>query len=59
MAKTESSDKYLQVLFDPNNEPIFKFYGAWNIRDVGHVRGNLLRAYKHYVRDIRIKEATK
>lgn len=52
-----TSEKSLKVTFDSNNEPQFKFSGDWNIRDLVHTRTGLFRAYKHYIREIRVKEA--
>lgn len=52
------SDKQLVVTFNTNEEPQFKFSGAWNIRDLGRTRSTIFRAYKHYIRELRQKEET-
>lgn len=49
--------KQLVVSFDKNNEPIYVFTGAWDIRDLGHVRVGLFRAYKHYMKGVRNERA--
>jgi hypothetical protein len=56
--KMAVSDKALFVKFDAKQEPQFEFRGAWNIRDLGRTRSLLLRAYKHYMRELRSKEVT-
>ncbi len=56
MDKVAVSDKALLITFDAGEIPQFKFSGAWNIQNLGRARRLLLRAYKHYMRDIRIKE---
>jgi len=48
------SEKKLVVSFDANKEPKFEFTGAWSIQDIGHTRSNLLRAYKHYLKEVRL-----
>lgn len=53
------SEKKLVVSFDSNDEPQFKLTGAWNIKDLGHTRSGLFRAYKHYMKELRQKEETK
>jgi hypothetical protein len=45
--------KSLEVTFDNNGEPKFKFAGNWNIKDIGHTRNTVFRAYKHYIKGIR------
>ena len=54
--KIVMSDKALIVTFDKNNEPQFKFNGAWSVRDLGHARVGLFRAFKHYMKEVRQKE---
>ena len=56
MSKMAVSDKALLVTFDSNEEPQFKFNGAWSIQDLGRTRRTLLRAYKHYMMQLRQKE---
>jgi hypothetical protein len=45
--------KTLEVSFDNNGEPQFKFVGNWNIKDLGHTRNTIFRAYKRYIKGIR------
>ena len=56
MGKMAVSDKCLTVTFDGNKEPQYNFIGAWNIKDLGHTRAGLFRAYKHYMKEVRTKE---
>jgi hypothetical protein len=53
------SEKGVYVLFNSNGEPQYEFKGAWGIRDLGRVRGTLFQAYKHYIRELRLKEEKK
>jgi len=50
------SEKSLVVSFDSNDEPKFDFTGAWGIKDLGHTRTGLFRAYKHYIKEVRTKK---
>jgi hypothetical protein len=60
MAKMAVSDRSLLVTFDANRQPLFVFNGDWNVRDLIHTRVRLFRAYKHYIKEVRIKlEAAK
>ena len=60
VGKVAVSDNALIVTFvGPNEEPQFKFSGAWNIQKLGRVRRLLFRAYKHYMREIRLQEDEK
>jgi hypothetical protein len=57
MVESVKSDSVtLAISFNANMEPKFIFKGSWNIQYLGHARRMLLREYKHYMRDIRIKE---
>ena len=51
----EVIDLTLFISFDNAGTPKYGFNGAWNIQRLGRVRRTLLRAYKHYMRDLRIK----
>ena len=54
--KVTVTEKLLTVRFDDNNEPIYVFTGAWNIRDLGHTRAGMFRAYKHFMKGVRSHE---
>ena len=51
----EVIDLTLFISFDNAGTPKYGFNGAWNIQRLGRVRRTLLRAYKHYMRDLRIQ----
>jgi hypothetical protein len=56
MGKVGVSDNALVVTFvGPNEEPEFKFSGTWSIQKLGRVRRLLFRAYKHYIREVRLQ----
>lgn len=51
----EPSNVTLFINFDKEGTPTFGFNGAWNVQKLGRVRRLLFRAYKHYMREIRLK----
>lgn len=55
MGKMAVSAKALLITFTENAEPQYKFTGAWDIRDLGRTRSTLFRAFKHYMRNIRLQ----
>lgn len=57
MVAVGENTKFLLVTFTDNKEPQFEFHGDWNIKDLGHARVGLFRAYKHYMKGVRHERA--